>query len=130
MEGIMTTSPYTHPSMPGTPPMVFDLPAALEDAEGIALVEAIHQRKADSLRVLIDGEWKDPSAPSGLSEMFAEPGLIVDAPPIAVDSVTWPSDNRKLYARRDGEVSELYRFLGVTPNDSDNSQIQQDADHR
>lgn len=34
-------TPYTHPSMPGTPAM-FDLSAALEDAEGHALVAAIH----------------------------------------------------------------------------------------
>jgi hypothetical protein len=38
----MTTSPYTHPSMPGTVPLVFDLSAVLEDAEGQALVDAIH----------------------------------------------------------------------------------------
>lgn len=35
----MSTSPYTHPSMPGTKPMV--LSAALEDAEGHALVAKI-----------------------------------------------------------------------------------------
>ena len=35
----MNTSPYTHPSMPRTPAMV--LSAALEDAEGHALVAAI-----------------------------------------------------------------------------------------
>jgi hypothetical protein len=39
----MTTSPYTHPSMPGTVPLVFDLSAVLEDAEGHALVDAIHR---------------------------------------------------------------------------------------
>jgi hypothetical protein len=42
-------SPYTHPSMPGTPPM-FDLSAALEDAERRALVEAIHDTSNPRLR--------------------------------------------------------------------------------
>jgi hypothetical protein len=46
----MTTSPYTHPSMPGTAPMVFDLSAALEDAEGRALVLAIHDTSNPRLR--------------------------------------------------------------------------------
>jgi hypothetical protein len=32
-------TPYTHPSMPGTPPM--ELSAALEDAEGKALAAKI-----------------------------------------------------------------------------------------
>lgn len=41
----MTASPYTHPSMPGTPPMVFDLSAALEDAEGRKLAQDIIDRK-------------------------------------------------------------------------------------
>jgi hypothetical protein len=40
----MTTSPYTHPSMPGTKPML-DLSAALEDAEGRELADAIIARK-------------------------------------------------------------------------------------
>jgi hypothetical protein len=82
MEGIMTTSPYTHPSMPGTPPMVFDLSAALEDAEGIALVEAIHTRKAHSMKVMVDGKWKDVSATSveldiPERDLFTEPGRLV-----------------------------------------------------
>lgn len=43
---------YTHPSMPGTPymdPAVF-LSAALEDAEGHALVSAIHDTNNPRLR--------------------------------------------------------------------------------
>jgi uncharacterized protein (DUF849 family) len=45
-------SPYTHPSMPGTPAMV--LSAALEDAEGHALVAAIHKRKQDKMAAMLD----------------------------------------------------------------------------
>lgn len=41
----MTTSPYTHPSMPGTKPLVLDLSAALEDAEGRKLADDIIARK-------------------------------------------------------------------------------------
>lgn len=44
------TTPYTHPSMPGTPPMDDTLSAALEDAEGRALVEAIHDPTNPRLR--------------------------------------------------------------------------------
>ena len=45
-----------------------------------------------------------------VDDMLARP---VDAPPVEVDNVRWPSDNRKLYARRDGKTSELYRMLGI-----------------
>jgi hypothetical protein len=45
-----------------------------------------------------------------VDDMLARP---VDAPPVDVDSVRWPSHNRKLFARRDGKTSELMRILGI-----------------
>jgi hypothetical protein len=68
--------------MPGTP-AALDLSAALEDAEGRALVEDILRRKqaskAADVQVWIDPakEWKVARDASIYAELFNEPGELV-----------------------------------------------------
>lgn len=135
----MTTSPYTHPSMPGTSyrdwltPLPREqeaaahvLSAALEDAEGHALVEKILADKevrnaAEKARqLMLFGEYFEDEAgwvipretPEYWKELAAASTRLAEA-----------HGNRKLNEQMAAKVSAIHDIPGVTPHGSNDPQV-------